>query len=106
MINRYFSWEQDIPDGYITGLSREYKALERLVAHLYEGDFRSLGNPMCKRGWNRGDGYSIWRNNVGEKGICKICLRRARLGLPSVELIEENRDMGVLQIDNEWDIIE
>lgn len=35
---------------------------------------------MCKRGYNREEGYSIWRNNVGDRGICKICLRRAQEG--------------------------
>lgn len=75
----------DVPDGYITGLPRDENA-DKKVAHLYEGTFGDVGNPMCRRGWNRsdGEGYSIFRNNVGEKGICKVCMRRAKLGLKSV----------------------
>lgn len=104
MNNYYFLWQNEIPGGYITGLSREYKSLERLVAHLYKGDLSDPGNPMCKRGWNRDGGYSIWRNNVGEKGICKVCLRRAKMGLLSVEY-DEKEDLGLLQIEDEWDEI-
>lgn len=42
-------WFYDIPDGYITGLPRDENA-ENKVAHLYEGDFGNIGNPMCRRG--------------------------------------------------------
>ena len=83
----------EIPVGYITGLSREPEAHNRLVAHLYRGTFDNPGAPMCKRGWNRDNGaaYSIWRNNVGIKGICKVCMRRAFLGLhPKGETDEDN----------------
>lgn len=61
---------------YVTGLDRND---QHLVAHLYRGTFNNCGSPMCARGWNRSDGesYSIFRNNVGDAGICKICLRRA-----------------------------
>jgi len=102
MINYYTVWKNEIPEGYITGLSREAGALERLVAHLYKGSFSDPGNPMCKRGWNRGYGYSIWRNNVGRRGICKVCLRRAGKGLPSVDLDELEEEIGVLQVNDEW----
>lgn len=61
---------------YITGLDRND---QHLVAHLYVGEFDDPGDPMCARGWNRSDGssYSIFRNNVGNAGICQVCQRRA-----------------------------
>jgi hypothetical protein len=73
-----------VPEGYITGLGRDYPHPK--LAHLYEGTFNEPGNPMCRRGWNRDNGqaYSIWRNNIGERGICLICLRRAQKGLKGV----------------------
>ncbi len=74
---------ESIPDGYIAGLGRDFP--HPPLAHLYDGDFRGPGLPMCARGWNRGNEYSIWRGNVGAKGICKVCLRRARKGLPGVQ---------------------
>ena len=76
-----WSWA-GVPDGYILGLGRDYPHPK--IAHLYKGDFSSPGLPMCKRGWNRGDGYSIWRGNIGERGICLICLRRAKKGLDGI----------------------
>jgi hypothetical protein len=77
----------DIPDGYILGLGRDYP--HPRTAHLYKGDFSDPGLPMCRKGWNRNDGqgYSIWRGNMGRDGVCKICLRRARAGLDGVEAI-------------------
>jgi hypothetical protein len=72
-----------VPDGYILGLGRDHPHPK--LAHLYHGDFNEPGLAMCLRGYNRGvDGYSIWRGNVGERGICKTCLRRAGAGLPGV----------------------
>lgn len=43
--------------------------------------------PMCRRGWNRGDGggFSIFRGHSGARGLCKVCLKRAKAGLPGVE---------------------
>ena len=84
----------DIPEGYITGQLRDNspKAL-RKVTHLYEGTFGDPGLPMCKRGWNRGDSYSIWRNNVSPAGICKVCLRRAQKGLSGVLCDEVELDL-------------
>lgn len=75
----------EIPDGYIPGLGRDYP--NPRLAHLYKGTFDEPGLPMCRRGWNRdgGQSYSIWRNNVGDRGICKICERRAQKGLDGVE---------------------
>lgn len=59
------------------------------LAHLYEiGDnCMDFKFPMCSYGWNRNDGesYSIWRGNVGVKGVCKICIKRAAKGLPGVD---------------------
>ncbi|MCK5017506.1 MAG: hypothetical protein KAS32_10605 [Candidatus Peribacteraceae bacterium] len=67
---------------YVVGQDRND---DTLVAHLYEGQFGDPGDPMCVRGWNRSDGkcYSIFRN-VCTGGLCKICLRRASAGKPSV----------------------
>lgn len=75
-----------VPEGYITGMGRN-PGEENLATHLYEGTFNNPGLPMCKWGWNRSDGkrYSIFRNNVGNIGICKICLRRALAGKRGVE---------------------
>ncbi len=48
------------------------------VTHLYSGTFEEPGEPLCPRGWNRGSGgYSIFRNNVSARGICKVCRREA-----------------------------
>lgn len=75
-----------IPDGYITGQDRN-DSEGKLVTHLYKGAFREPGLPMCVRGWNRSDGdrYSIWRGNVSNAGLCKVCLRRAMKGLDGIE---------------------
>jgi hypothetical protein len=74
-----------VPEGYITGLGRDYPHPK--LAHVYKGTLADPGKPMCRRGWNRDNGqaYSIWRNNIGEKGICLICLRRAQKGLDGVD---------------------
>jgi len=70
-----------IPDGYITGQSRDHSD-DHKVTHLYKGDYDKPDGPMCKRGWNRdnGTGYSIWRGNISKGGLCSICLRRATQG--------------------------
>jgi len=74
-----------VPDGYVAGLVRDPIDKNRHVAHLYKGSFGDVGDPMCKRGWNRKEwGYSIWRNVFTSKGICKICLRRAEKGLDPI----------------------
>lgn len=73
----------EIPDGFIPGMFRGDNG-ESQVTHLYEGTFSDVGNPMCQNGWHYGDSYSIFRNNVSKKGICKVCLRRARLNLYGV----------------------
>lgn len=75
----------NVPDGYIAGLGRDFP--HPPLAHLYKGTFSDPGYPMCLYGWNRDDGesYSIWRGNVGRKGICLICMRRALENKPPIE---------------------
>lgn len=81
----------DIPEGFITGISRRRahrnpftRQMEYGVAHLYKGTFSDVGQPMCKRGYEAEGDISIWRGNVGPKGICRVCLRRARAELEPV----------------------
>jgi hypothetical protein len=64
-------------DGFITGMDRSKDDSHKLnkVAHIYRGSFYEPGDGMCKRSMGKDGYYSIWRNNVGDKGICKICLR-------------------------------
>lgn len=64
--------------GYLPGLGRDFPYPPK--AHLYRGSMNDVGDPMCKRGWNRDKGrsFSIWRNNVGEDGICGNCINAAR----------------------------
>ena len=79
---------------YITGVFRGDGGQDK-VTHLYDGSFSNPGNPMCSRGWHRryfdDNGklidweYSIFRNNISNKGICQVCLRRAMKGLPSIK---------------------
>lgn len=78
----------DIPEGYITGLGRDYPHPK--LAHLYQGNMADPGLPMCRHGWNRDDGqsYSIWRNNIGSDGVCAVCLRRAIAGKDGVDAVE------------------
>lgn len=72
-----------LSEGYITGQDRNDM---NLVTHIYKGTFSEPGLPMCVRGWNRssGDGYSIFRGNVGNVGICRICTRRMLAGKDGV----------------------
>jgi len=79
---------------YITGVFRGDNG-ENMVTHLYTGTFSDVGFPMCSLGWQRKyfdkEGnlidweFSIFRNNISHKGICKICQRRAEKGLPPIE---------------------
>lgn len=77
----------DVPEGYVIGLSRRRVwrgasgDVQYTVSHLYRGSFRDVGQPMCKRGYEEAGDISIWRGQVGPKGICSVCLRRARAGL-------------------------
>ena len=65
-------------NGYVCGMGRN-PGEEKLVTHLYKGDNSDPGLPMCRRGWNRANGfaYSIFRGIISEAGICSVCLRRA-----------------------------
>ncbi len=73
----------EIPEGFIPGMFRGDGG-EKQVTHLYEAPLDNPNNPMCAKGWHYGDHYSIFRNVVSKKGICKVCLRRAKLNLPGV----------------------
>ena len=77
----------NIPDGYIIGLSRRRVwrdtngEVQYTVSHLYKGTSSDVGQPMCRSGYEKAGDISIWRGNMGPKGICNVCLRRARAGL-------------------------
>jgi hypothetical protein len=64
--------------GFIPGLGRDFPHPKR--AHLYRGTFSDPSEPLCRFGWNRdaGEAFSIWRNNIGAAGICRLCIKRAR----------------------------
>lgn len=78
---------------YVSGVFRGDGG-ENMVTHLYQGTMAEPGYPMCSRGWQRkfydDNGvlidweYSIFRNNWTEKGLCKVCERRANAGLPPI----------------------
>jgi hypothetical protein len=72
-----------LPDGYILGQDRN---TGMVVTHIYKGDFGDPGLPMCVRGWNRSGGgsYSIFRGNVGQVGICRICEKQMLAGKDGV----------------------
>lgn len=74
---------EEVPTGYIAGAHR---LNDNALTHLYIGDFNNVGKPMCNYGYNDPfGGYSILRNRVGKKGLCKKCLDRAKNGLEGVE---------------------
>ena len=77
-LDELFNYEYWNERGYITGLGRDYPHPKK--AHLYRGSFSEPGDPVCKRGWNRenGEAYSIWRNDIGEDGVCGVCIKMAR----------------------------
>lgn len=55
------------------------------VTHLYVGSSAYTGNPMCVRGWNRENGASyLILKGIVNRSICRVCLRRAKKGLPAV----------------------
>lgn len=71
------------------------------TTHLYDWTFDEPWNPMCKYWYNRLDwlmmskeekwkwnSYSIFRNNVSNKWICKTCKKRADLWLNGIECKE------------------
>lgn len=79
---------------YVTGVFKGDNG-NNMVTHLYNGTFSDPGFPMCSRGWQRKyydeNGkledyeYSIFRNNISSKGICKICIKRAKKNLKPIE---------------------
>jgi len=79
---------------YVTGMFRGDGG-DNMVTHLYLGDFSNPGLPMCSRGWQRvyfdesGEledwEYSIFRNNISNPGLCKVCMRRAELCLDPIK---------------------
>lgn len=81
--------KSEIPEGYIIGLGRDYPY--PFISHLYQGSYAKPEGPMCHYGANRdnGDGFSIWRGNVGKRGVCKICMKRARAGLDHIWKTED-----------------
>ena len=68
---------------YVVGLLRESGSNKTHKSHLYNGSHDEPRLPMCHYGWNKVDGYSIWRGNYG-LGVCKICVKRANLGLEGI----------------------
>lgn len=68
----------------------------KIVSHLYSGDYSNPGFPYCSNGWNRKYfdkkgklvdwEYSIFRGNKSEAGTCFICQRRYLQGKPPVEI--------------------
>ena len=85
--------EEKIPNGYIEGLARHGNPQK---SHLFKGTFNDPGKPMCQFGYDRPDGsYSIARGNRGKKGVCKICLARARKGEEGVDYKERRFPINV-----------
>lgn len=79
---------------YVVGMCRysETTNVDWLSTHLYDGTFGDPGLPLCRYGWNRMPydySYSIWRGQVSKKGICKLCKKRADMGLDGVKIDHE-----------------
>jgi len=74
---------------YITGMDRSGNGANKRT-HLYDGDYGEPGLPMCKYGYNKWGGYSIWRGNISPRGLCKICTKRADLNLNGVTVRQIN----------------
>lgn len=91
-----------VPDGYVVGLGRDYPHPK--TAHLYKGTFAAPGRPMCKRGFNRGDGYSIWRNSFGDYEVCAVCLRRAHQGKDALPWPETTTNDPKLSDGRAWSV--
>lgn len=79
-------WQSDIVPGpeYVLGMDRSTQG-KYMRSHYYllkNGEYE----PMCRFAWNRDDGesFSIWRGHMGNRGLCKICLKRAQQGLGGV----------------------
>ena len=67
--------------GYITGMDRSKNWVDQLVAHIYAGSFNEPEYGLCKWSMTETGYFSIFRNNVGRKGICKICLKKLEKSL-------------------------
>jgi len=68
---------------YRSGQCRNDKyALTHTYAEMADGELY----PMCGYGWNRSDGYgfSIFRNQYGTEGKCKLCKNNLEDGKPPV----------------------
>jgi hypothetical protein len=80
---------------YIAGMFRGDNGKE-IVSHLYYGEYSGPLTPMCSGGWQRKYfdetgklvdwEFSIFRGNISEKGLCKICERRAEKNLPPIDI--------------------
>lgn len=67
---------------YRSGQCRNDKyALTHTYAETKKGLF-----PMCGYGWNRSCGHSlsIFRNQIGSQGKCKLCIKNLENGKPPV----------------------
>lgn len=66
--------------GIITGRDRvKTNQPDERLTHLYSaeaGDLMSPVEPYCPDGWNNRnhDGFSVLRNLVGPRGICRRCI--------------------------------
>lgn len=63
-------------DGYITGMDRSVDWTESLVAHIYRGEFDAPTEGLCAYSMDEDGYFSIFRNNIGRKGVCRICLKK------------------------------
>lgn len=99
---------------YVSGVFRGDGG-ERMVTHLYKGEFGGPLVPMCSRGWQRKyfdkDGklidweFSIFRNNYSEAGICAVCQRRAAANLPPIEQPRTRynpKNQNHIQFKSDW----
>lgn len=62
--------------GFITGMDRSVDYTEGLVAHIYRGTFDEPTEGLCAYSMDKDGYFSIFRNNVGRKGVCRICLKK------------------------------
>lgn len=72
---------------YITGLGRANNNYDLLdETHLYEVTDDDGYYPLCSRGFNRdyGLGFSIFRGNVGDIGVCQVCEGRGAKQRPGL----------------------
>lgn len=62
---------------------------EKQHSHLYERMPEGGYKPMCRHGWNRGDGegFGILRGHSGKRGLCRVCLKRRDANLLAVDSV-------------------